>query len=387
MRVALVHYWLVNMRGGEKVLEELCELFPQADVFTHAYRPERISPVINRHRVHTTFISRLPYASRLYQSYLPLMPFAIEHLDLRAYDLVISSESGPAKGVITAPDALHLCYCHTPMRYVWNMYHDYSGRKSAPMRWMTQWLLHRLRQWDCQSADRVDGFVANSHNVAQRIRKYYRREAAVVYPPVDVEFYDHEAPREDFYLYVGQLTRYKRADIAVEAFTRCGRKLVLIGDGEDAQALRKMAGPTVTFLGRQPAEVLRDNYARCRALVFPGEEDFGIVPVEAMAAGAPVIAFDRGGVRETVVPDLSGVLFGEQTPEALLSAIAAFERTEARFQRKRIVAQARHFSRNAFREGFMNALCAASVAAESRITPELLRGRDRFAATALAGAA
>ncbi len=334
MKIALVHYWLVNMRGGEKVLEALCELFPDADIFTHVYVPERVSPTLRRHRVHTSFISKLPFSRSLYKIYLPLMPLALEQLDLRPYDLVISSESGPAKGVITRPDALHLCYCHTPMRYVWNMSQDYQKSVPFPTRMLMSWFMHRLRLWDYQSATRVDKFLANSQNVARQIHRYYRRTATVVYPPVDTEAFRQDAPRETFYLYVGELIRYKRVDIAVEAFTRAGKPLVVIGDGTEARALKRLAGPTVKFLGRQPFSVLRDHYARCRALVFPGEEDFGIVPVEAMASGAPVIAYRRGGALETVLEGITGVLFGAQTQTSFLASVEAFEKIEPRLDRK-----------------------------------------------------
>lgn len=359
MKVALVHYWLLNMRGGEKVLEALCELFPDADIFTHVYAPERVSATFKRHCVRTTFISRLPFAMSLYQNYLPLMPLALEQLDLREYDLVISSESGPAKGVLTRPDALHLCYCHSPMRYVWSMYQDYRKATSFLSRMLMPWLIHRLRIWDFQSAGRVDTFVANSHNVAKQVWHYYRREATVLYPPVDTEAFDADAPRENFYLYVGELTRYKRADLAVEAFTKAGKPLILIGDGTEARALKRMAGPTITFLGRQPFAVLRKHYARCRALVFPGEEDFGIVPVEAMASGAPVIAFGRGGALETVVSGKTGVFFDAQTQGSLLAGVKTFEETEHLFHRENIVAHSRQFSKGIFKSRFLDLLEAA----------------------------
>lgn len=274
MKVAIVHYWLVGMRGGESVVEALGEMFPQADIFTHVCRPDQISEPIKRHRIRTTFIARLPFASKLYKKYLPLMPLALEQLDLRDYDLVISSESGPAKGVIVRPDAVHICYCHTPMRYAWNMYHDYL--KSAPaMIWVVMpWLMHRLRLWDALSAARVDFFIANSQNVAQRIRRYYGRSAVVVYPPVAVEDFaaasDSKPMSETFYLYVGELVAYKRIDLAIAAFNQMKKMLVIIGDGEEYHALKKLAGPTIQFLGRQDFSVLRKYFANCRAFVYPG---------------------------------------------------------------------------------------------------------------------
>ena len=354
MRVAIVHYWLVNMRGGERVLEALCELYPEADIFTHVYAPDRMSETIRRHRVQTTLIGRLPGARRFYQLYLPLMPFALEQLDLRAYDLVISSESGPAKGVLTRPDALHICYCHTPMRYVWSMYQEYLEDLSGLKRWLMAGLLHRIRQWDVTSAARVDHFVANSHNVARRIRKYYRREAMVILPPVDLERFGSpaRAAAEDFYLCIGQLIPYKQVGLAIRAFNQLGKHLVVIGEGKQRVELGKLAGPNITFLNRVDDATLRDHYARCRALVFTADEDFGIVPLEAMASGTPVIAFGCGGALETVVPGRTGLLFPEQTPESLAQAVLAFERVEHLFNPETIADHAAGFSKQHFKEAF-----------------------------------
>ena len=356
MRVAIVHYWMVNMRGGERVLEALCELYPDADIFTHVYAADRMSPVIRQHRVRTTFIGSLPWARRFYQSYLPLMPLALEQLDLREYDLVISSEFGPAKGVLTRPDSVHVCYCHTPMRYAWNMYQDYMAGRRGPMRWAMAVLLHRLRQWDVTAAARVDHFVANSLNVAMRIRKYYRRDAMVIPPPVDVELFGSVANdvASDTYVCIGQLIPYKRVDIAVEAFNRLGKKLIVIGEGSQYAALARAACPNISFLGRIDDQTLREHYASCRALIFPGEEDFGIVPLEAMAAGRPVLAFARGGATETVVSGLSGLLFNEQTPESLIDAVRRFEASEASFDPARIAAHAAGFAKARFKERFMS---------------------------------
>jgi glycosyltransferase involved in cell wall biosynthesis len=348
MKVAIVHYWLVGMRGGEKVVEALCRMFPQADIFTHAYAPDAVSETIRQHRVITSFIGSLPRATRLYKRYLPLMPLALEQLDLRGYDLVISSESGPAKGVIPPPSARHLCYCHSPMRYLWNMFHDYRERSGRLTRLAMPIVAHYLRLWDTVSASRVDRFVANSHTVAERVRRYYGRDAGVVWPPVDTEAFRPAADGQagDYMLMVGELVPYKRPEIAVEAFNRMRRKLVVIGGGEMHERLRRIAGPTVTLLGPQPFDVLRRHYASCEALVFPGEEDFGIVPVEAMASGRPVIAYGSGGATETVVPGLSGMLFGEQTAPALIDAVEAFR--PADFDPARIAAHAGNFSYDRF---------------------------------------
>ncbi|MDP2471068.1 MAG: glycosyltransferase family 4 protein [Candidatus Palauibacterales bacterium] len=349
MKVAIVHYWLVHMRGGERVVEALCELYPQADLYTHAVDLDALSADLKKHDIRTTFVGRLPGAARHYQKYLPLMPLALEQLDLRDYDLVISSECGPAKGVVTTPDTLHVCYCHSPMRYVWDMYWDYLREVSPPLRPVARLLLHYLRRWDAASALRVDHFFANSEYVARRIRKHYRRDAEVVHPPVDTGSFELSAETDDHYLVVGQLVGYKRADLAVRAFTEMGKPLVVIGEGEQMKELKRLAGPTVQLLGRQPFSVVREKYARCRALVFPGEEDFGIVPVEAMAAGRPVIAFGRGGARETVVEGETGLFFQEQTVESLARAVERFESRPTPFEPERIRARAERFDRRVFK--------------------------------------
>ncbi len=353
MKVALVHYWLVSWRGGEKVLEALCRRFPDADIFTHVLDPEVIKGTsLENRRIHTTFINRLPFAKRLYQNYLPLMPLALEDLDLRGYDLVISSESGPAKGVIVQPDAVHICYCHSPMRYLWDMYHDYTDTSWAPKRWIMSYLIHRLRAWDRLAAMGVDVFVSNSEWVAKRIEKYYRREATVVHPPVDIASFSQSNETGDFYLMVGQLTRYKRTDIGISAFNKLGKNLVIIGEGEEMAHLRKTAGSNITFLGKQPFKVLQEHYAKCRALIFPGVEDFGIVPIEAMASGRPVIAYRKGGAMESIVDGETGVFFEEQTSGSLIAAVERFESRIDHFNSDAICAHAKKFSTEAFLSNF-----------------------------------
>ncbi|UDL94524.1 glycosyltransferase [Lichenihabitans sp. PAMC28606] len=322
MRVAIIHYWLVGMRGGEKVIEALCRLYPQADIFTHVYVPSAISDTINAHRVETSFISKLPRAAKSYKSYLPLMPMALEQLDLRGYDLIISSESGPSKGVIPPAGALHVCYCHSPMRYIWNMFHDYRDRSGTLTKLLMPPISHYLRTWDAISATRVHRFAANSRTVAQRLQTYYRRDATVIYPPVDVQAFApvRRDEVEDYYLMVGELVAYKRPDLAVEAFNRSGKTLVIVGGGEMLARIKAMAASNVIVLGPQPFERLRHLYARCRALIFPGEEDFGIVPVECMASGRPVIAYGRGGATETVIEGETGTFFMRQTSDDILAA-------------------------------------------------------------------
>src|SRR5277367_6590034 len=274
MKVAIVHYWLVGMRGGEKVIETLCEMYPQADIFTHVYVPDKVSEKIKRHRIIPTFINSLPRAGKMYKTYLPLMPLALEQLDLRGYDLIISSESGPSKGIVPPSDALHVCYCHTPMRYIWNMYHEYRNN-AGPVAWLLMPpLTHYLRMWDVTSAARVDSFVANSATVARRIHRYYGADSVIIHPPVDTGSFSIAPPSElgDYYLMDGELVSYKRPDLAVLAFNKMKLTLVVIGGREMLDEIRRVAGPTVTVMGAQPFEVLKQHYARCRALIFPGEE-------------------------------------------------------------------------------------------------------------------
>lgn len=349
MKVAIVHYWLVGMRGGEKVVEALCEMFPDADVFTHVYDPNTISETIKRHQIRTTFVQRLPRAKRWYQRYLPLMPLALEQLDLGEYDLVISSESGPAKGVIVGPDTAHVCYCHTPMRYLWDMYGQYLSNAGFITRTAMRPLIHYLRLWDVSTAARVDRFVTNSAYVGRRVMKYYRRDSAVIPPPVETEAFKPNSEIGDHYLFVGQLVRYKRADLAVEAFNRLGRKLVVIGDGEQFRPIKREAGSNITLMGWQPASVLREQYARCRALIFPGLEDFGIVPVEAMASGRPVIAYGKGGALETIVEGRTGTFFAEQTADSLAEAVERFEAMESDLSPNHIAEHARQFDKAVFK--------------------------------------
>lgn len=347
-RVAIVHYWLVAMRGGERVIERLLRLFPDADLYTHVYDPKRMSSAINAAQVTTSFINRLPLSKRFYQYYLPLMPVALEEFDLSAYDLVISSESGPAKGVITRPGSLHLCYCHSPMRYLWDHYRQYKAEANFLARVAMPPMYHRLRQWDVSSSARVDRFVANSNFVRQRIAKVWRRDASVVHPPIDSSLFTPAVDVGDFYLWVGQLVPYKRPDIAVDAFTANGLPLVVVGSGGMAKRLRARAGPNVTFIERMDFNELRQAYARCKALVMTAEEDFGITPVEAMASGRPVIAYGRGGALDSVEDGLTGLLYHHQHPEALIEAVERMERFLGEFNSLDALRQARRFAPEEF---------------------------------------
>jgi len=345
VRAAIVHYWLVNRRGGEKVLDALCRLLPQADIFTLFCDPAMLSEEVRRHRITTSFLNPL---RRGYRSLLPLMPMALESFDLRGYDLVVSSESGPAKGVITSSTTRHICYCHTPMRYLWDLYPAYRNEwtRSPWKRAAMAPLSNYLRLWDFSTAARVDRFIANSDNVRGRIWKTYRRESDVVHPPVDVASF-YWQPSEGYYLAVSELVQYKRIDLAVRAFSRSGRKLVVVGDGPEFSSLRAAAAPNVEFTGRVTDAELRHLMARARAFVMPGEEDFGMTPVEALASGKPVIALGRGGALETV-PPFGGVFFDEPTESSLLSAVQSLEKQEAEFHPADLQAWAARFSETEF---------------------------------------
>ena len=328
MRIAFIHDWLNGMRGGERCLEALCELYPAADIYVLFYEPGKLSPTIESRRIQTSFIQRLPFVFKKYRHYLPLFPVAIEQFDLRDYDLVISLSHCVANGVITRPRALHIGYTFTPMRYAWDLYQDYFGKDRAGRfsRLIIPYFMNYLRIWDTAASLRVDEFVAISDHIRKRIEKHYRRPAAVIYPPVNTEFYTPAAlPQGDFYLIVSAFAPYKKLDLAIDAFTRLRRPLKIIGQGQETERLRAAVAPNIEFLGALPDEQVRDYYRRCRALIFPGEEDFGIVPVEAQACGRPVIAFAKGGILETTREPDTAVYFHEQTPDALAAAVLAFE--------------------------------------------------------------
>src|SRR5512138_3328237 len=332
LRVALVHDWLNGMRGGEKVLDALCERYPDADVFTLFYVPGTVSDTIARHRIVTSGLQRLPFARTHYRRYLPLYPTAIEQFNLDGYDLVISSSHCAAKAVIAPGRARHLCYCHSPMRYAWDQFDAYFGPErvgAAASRWLYRPMLNRLARWDAATASRVGRFVANSAHVAGRIHRYYNRDATIVYPPVDTIFYHSDTtPPGQHFLIVSALVPYKRIDVAIEACRRIGAALRIVGDGPDRERLEQLAGGDVEFVGRLNDEQIRDEYRRALAVLLPGEEDFGIVPVEAQACGRPVVALARGGALETIVPEETGVLFQELTPTCMEAALAQVAATQ-----------------------------------------------------------
>lgn len=325
MKVAITADWLNTSGGGERVLVQLHRMFPDAPVYTTVCDRSAIPAEMRGWDIRTSFLQRVPFAKRRHQPFLPFMPMAFEQFDMSEYDLVITTNSACAKGVITRPGALNVCYCYTPCRYIWDLYHEYT--RGMRLRALFAPVAHWLRVWDRVSADRVDHFVGISHEVASRIRRHYRRDAEVVYPPVDVDrIQPNGLPPEDFYLVVARLVPYKRVDLAVRAASRLGRRLVVVGDGSERRRLEALAGPTVEFLGRRGDDEVAGLLARCRAFLFPGWEDFGIAPVEAQAAGRPVIAYGRGGAAETVVDGSTGVLFEEQSVDALADAMLRADR-------------------------------------------------------------
>ncbi len=377
VKVALVHDWLTGMRGGEKCLDVFCELFPDADIFTLIHVPGRVAPSIERHRIITSFLQGFPGRERWYRYYLPLMPAAVEALDLRAYDLVLSSSHCVAKGVIPRPDALHVSYLHTPMRYAWDLWPQYF----PPTRWVSRYilplLLNQLRTWDTVSTQRVDHLLANSRFVAQRIAKYYRREATVIHPPVDTAWFTPKGESSDFYLMVTALVPNKHVELAIEAFNQLRYPLKIIGSGPLEKSLRRLAGPSIEMLGWCSDEVLREAYAACRALVFPSQEDFGIVPLEANAAGRPVIALGQGGSLETVMPanvpeapqalyqackTPTGVFFFQPSATALAEAVRFFEAHESVFDPVALRQHALQFDRSHFKQRIRHFLDAAWTA-------------------------
>ncbi len=351
-KVALVHDWLTGMRGGEKVLEELCRIFPRADIFTLVHYKGTVSEQIEKHNIIESSIVNLPFGRKHFRTWLPLFPWGIESFDLGGYNLVVSTSHCVAKGVIPPPDALHIAYLHTPMRYVWDMRSDYLGstRMNSFARFVAGFTAHYLRNWDIISSSRVDRFISNSNHVRRRIEKYYRRTAKVIHPPVDTDIFGiGDGCYEDYYLTVSALVPYKRVDIAVEACSRLGVRLIVVGEGPERKRLERIAGGTVQFKGSLTPEELIGLYQRCRAFLYAGEEDFGITPVEAQASGRPVIAFGRGGILDTVIPsgqNPTGVFFYEQTAESLMKALREFD--PDRYDPSFIRFNAERFSREKF---------------------------------------
>ncbi len=363
MKVAIVHDWLVTYAGAEKVLEQILQLYPEADIYSLVdFLPDNQRDFIMHKKVHTSFMQNLPKVKTRYRSYLALMPLAIEQFDLRGYDLIISSSHCVAKGVLTGPNQVHISYVHSPVRYAWDLQGQYlkeAGLTHGAKSWIAKAILHYIRIWDTRTANGVDYFLANSHFITKRIWKCYRREADVIYPPVDINKFVAKSVKEDFYLTASRMVPYKKINLIVDAFTQMpDKKLVVIGDGPDFAEIKAQAGKNVEMLGYQPDEVLQDYMQRAKAFVFAAEEDFGIVPVEAQASGTPVIAFGRGGALETV-NDLTtdaptGVFFKEQTSASLKQGVVEFEANQAKFTPENCRHNAEKFSINRFKSEFKN---------------------------------
>lgn len=368
MRVAIVHEWLVSYAGSERVLEQMIRCLPNTDIFTLIDAlPPKERGFLGGRPVYTSFLQKLPGARKHHRNFLPLMPLAVEQLDVSGYDLIISSSHAVAKGVLTGPDQLHICMCYSPIRYAWDLQHQYlkeSGLDKGAKGWLVRWLLHKIRIWDSRTAAGVDHFVAISHFIGRRIDKAYRRSSDMIYPPVNVEGFTVHAQKEDFYLAASRMVPYKKMPMIVEAFSKMpGRRLVVIGDGPELSKCRALAGPNVEILGYQPDAVLRDHMQRAKGFVFAAEEDFGIAPLEAQACGTPVIAFGKGGALETVrgqnAAHPTGLFFKEQTVDALCNAVESFEALAAGVITAEACREnAERFSSARFREEF-SALVAA----------------------------
>lgn len=357
MKTALVHDWLITFGGAEKVLESIYETIP-SPIYT-LLKDDRIltGSSLEGATIYTSFIQKIPFSKTLYRNYLPFFPLAVEQFDLSSYDLVISSSHAVAKGVLTNSKQLHICYCHTPMRYAWDLYFDYIKRLSGFKKLVAKVVLHYLRIWDITTTNNVDQFIANSRYVAKRIEKIYRRNAKVIYPPVDVKKFNLNEKKENFYLTVGRLVPYKRVDLIVKAFSRLpDKRLIVIGTGPEYKRLKKLATKNVEFLGYQSFKDLKNYMEKAKAFIFAAEEDFGIAVVEAQACGTPVIVYGKGGVLETVIDGKTGIVFEEQKIESLIEAIIKFEKNEESFDPKEIRKNANRFSKERFKREFSSYL-------------------------------
>jgi len=358
-KVAIVHDWLPLVGGAERVLEQLLEIYPNAEIFTlFDFVSREDAPFLIGRKIHTSNLQKFPRVHNYYRNLLPLLPYAIEQFDLRHFDLIVSSSSAVAKGVITSPDQLHVCYCHSPMRYAWDLqahYLKHTGLSSGLRSTFIRYVLYKMRIWDVVSSNRVDSFIANSSYISERIKKTYRRESTVINPPVNIDRFKLESNKEDFYLAASRQVPYKRIDLIVEAFKQLpDKRLVVIGDGPEHKKIKALAGSNVQILGYQSDAVMVDYMRRAKAFVFAAQEDFGILPVEAQACGTPVIAYGRGGARETVVDKRTGLLFEEQTVESLIGAIERFERLQGEFNSASIQRHAASFSNARFRREIQN---------------------------------
>lgn len=347
MKLAIVHDWLTNMGGAEQVIINFKEVYPNAPIYTTFYNPDNLDEKLKNIDVRTSFLQKKKMVTN-HKKYFPLMPLAFENFNLNEYDVVLSSSTCCAKGVLTNPNSVHICYCNTPMRYAWERRDDYTEGMGKLKRKLVKILLHYMRIWDVTSANRVDYFIANSTAVQKRIQKYYKRDSVVINPPVRCKLFNISETDGDYYFIVSRLVGYKKFDLAVQACSELGKKLIVIGEGPEKEKLEKLANENVIFLGRQSDDVVKKYMSECKALLFPGEEDFGIVPVEAQSCGRPVIAYGKGGVLDTVIDEKTGILFKEQTVESLKEAITKFE--TMKFDKQEIRKHALGFDEEVFRE-------------------------------------
>lgn len=367
MRIALVHDYLVQYGGAERVLECFTELFPYAPIYTLVYDPELMHGVFADKDIRTSFIQKLPFSKRRHRIFPPLMPMAIEQFDFSNYDIVLSDSNSFAKGILTGPETLHICYMHTPMRYAWDDCQKYTSDFSFPnfIKKLVPLAMNYIRIWDRVSADRIDRIIANSNFVARRIRKYYHKESVVIHPPVNVKNFYISEQQENYFLIVGRMMAYKKNDIVIEAFNRLGLPLKIIGRGPELKHLKKIAGPNIEFLGRVPDAELAEYYAKCQAFIFPQEEDFGIVAMEAMAAGRPVIAFRGGDIPEHMEDGKTGIFFNKQTPEEIMTALEKFQATT--FDSHYIREQAQKFDKDLFKARIMEYITRELTAHQAKL--------------------
>jgi glycosyltransferase involved in cell wall biosynthesis len=368
MRIALLHHWFISLAGGERVIDTIANMFPNADIFALFVDEQKLPLSLRERKIVASFLDKIPGARRAHRHMLPFYPLAVEMLDLSGYDLVISSDSGPMKGALTDLNAIHVCYCHSPMRYLWDGYSAYMRGMSPAMQTIFGLTAHYVRNWDYSAAQRVDYFIANSKYVAGRIRKYYRRDSTIIHPPINTAHSFLANKHEDYYLAVGRLVPYKRTDTLIDACMKLGRRLLIVGDGPEMKRLRKGAAKNIEFLGQLDEAQLRNVYAQCRAFLFAADEDFGMVALEAQSYGRPVICYGKGGSLETVrgtynlaaqpsAEDgrlVTGVFFEDQTPDSLASAILSFEASEDKFVPENIQLHAQQFDTSIFIERLRN---------------------------------
>ncbi len=354
MKIAIVHDWLVTDAGAEKVLKAICELYPEADIFSLVdfLNDKDRQTILNGKYAQTSFIQKLPFAKKHFRNYLPLFPRAIESLDLSIYQLIISSSWAVAKGIKKKEAQLHINYCHTPIRYAWDLYDEYTSNLKQPKKIVVQKTLHVIKNWDYKVSSRVDYFIANSSFVQERILKNYKREATIIHPPADTKLFTRNNNKEDYYLTVSRLVPYKKVSMIVKAFNQNGKKLIVIGSGEEYDYIKKIAKENIIILGWQKRNIIIENMQKAKAFIYAAEEDFGIVPVEAMACGTPVIAYGVGGIRDSVVENVTGLFFDQQSPQSLNDAIKKFE--SMNFSSLKISQHAQKFSTNTFKEKFQN---------------------------------